>query len=73
MRKKREGCWNFILPCAVWMLVSFLSLWKWLFTHVLVNLYSLSQMLNAVPQYKVAFKLEFVFSYHICMLQNATL
>lgn len=75
-KKKREGCAFFgiwFCPVLFGCWSSFLTLWKWFFTHVLVSLYSLSQMLNAVPEYKIVFKLEYVFSYQICMLQNATL
>lgn len=64
---------EFDFGLAGWLLLSFLSLWKWLFTHLLVSLYLLSQMFNAVLQYRIAFKLEFGFSYQSCMLQNATL
>lgn len=73
--RKRKGkdvpFWEFdFAPC--WLDAGlFLTLWKWLFTHVLVSLYSLSQMLNAVPQYRMIFKLLLsnlhVTKYHIAM------
>lgn len=59
--RKRKGkdvpFWEFDFALCWLDAGLFLTLWKWLFTHVLVSLYSLSQMLNAVPQYRMIFKL----------------